>query len=38
MKRSGAKQEGESASQLISRRIAELDDWRGETLGKKHAH
>ena len=32
MKRSGAKQEGESASQLISQRIAELGDWRGETL------
>ena len=34
MKRSATKQEGESASQLISRRIAELDDWRGETLGR----
>ena len=32
MKHSGAKQEGESASQLISKRIAELGDWRGETL------
>jgi hypothetical protein len=37
MKRSGTKQEGESASQLISKRIAELDDWRGETLGKIRA-
>jgi hypothetical protein len=37
MKRSEAKQEGESASQLISKRIAELDDWRGETLGKIRA-
>jgi hypothetical protein len=36
-KRSGAKQEGESASQLISKRIAELDDWRGETLGRIRA-
>ena len=34
MKRSGARQEGGSASQLISKRIAELADWRGETLGK----
>ncbi len=34
MKRSATKQEGESASQLISKRIAELDDWRGETLGR----
>jgi hypothetical protein len=33
MKRSGAKNEGESASQRISERIAELGDWRGETLG-----
>ena len=31
MKESGAGQ-GESASELISRRIAELGDWRGETL------
>src|SRR5215471_5865186 len=37
MKRSGAKQEGESASQLISKRIAELRDWRGETLGRIRA-
>jgi hypothetical protein len=34
MKRSGAKQEGESASARISQRIAELDDWRGEMLGR----
>ena len=25
---------GQSASELITRRIAELDDWRGKTLGK----
>src|SRR3989449_2873760 len=31
MKRSGASQ-GQSASELISKRIAELGDWRGETL------
>jgi len=37
MKRSGARQEGQSASQLISKRIAELDDWRGETLGRIRA-
>ena len=41
MKKSNAS-EGESASKLISKRIAELDDWRGETLGRmrkliKHA-
>jgi hypothetical protein len=29
--------EGESASQLISQRIAELGDWRGETLGRIRA-
>jgi hypothetical protein len=33
MKKSGASQ-GESASELISQRIAELGDWRGETLGR----
>jgi len=33
MKKSSASQ-GESASELISRRIAELGDWRGETLGR----
>jgi hypothetical protein len=33
MKKSGADQ-GQSASELISTRIAELGDWRGETLGR----
>jgi hypothetical protein len=33
MKKSGASQ-GESASELISKRIAELGDWRGETLAR----
>src|SRR5438874_3669165 len=33
MKTSGASQ-GKSASELISNRIAELGDWRGETLGR----
>jgi len=33
MKKSGASQ-GESASELISQRIAELGDWRGETLAR----
>ena len=37
MKHFGAGQEGESASQLISKRIAELGDWRGETLGRIRA-
>ena len=37
MKRSGARQEGESASKLISKKIAELGDWRGETLGRIRA-
>jgi hypothetical protein len=32
MKKTGTSQ-GESASELISRRIAELGDWRGATLG-----
>src|SRR5438067_13120303 len=32
MKKSGAGQ-GQPASELISQRIAELGDWRGETLG-----
>ena len=32
MKKSGAN-EGPSASELISKKIAELGDWRGETLG-----
>jgi hypothetical protein len=33
MKKSGAS-EGESAAERISQRIAELGDWRGETLGR----
>ncbi len=33
MKKSGANQ-GQSASQLISQRIAELGDWRGATLSR----
>jgi hypothetical protein len=33
MKQSGSSQ-GESASEQISKRIAELGDWRGETLGR----
>ena len=33
MKKSGASQ-GHSASELISKRIAELGDWRGKTLGR----
>src|SRR5467141_4938037 len=33
MKKSGASQ-GQSASELISHRIAELGDWRGETLSR----
>jgi hypothetical protein len=33
MKTSKASQ-GQSASELISKRIAELGDWRGETLGR----
>ena len=33
MKKSGVSQ-GQSASELISKRIAELGDWRGETLGR----
>jgi hypothetical protein len=37
MKRSGKRQEGESASELISKRIAELGDWRGKTLGRIRA-
>src|SRR6186997_1287055 len=36
MKKSSASQ-GESASELISKRIAELGDWRGETLGRMRA-
>ena len=33
MNKSGAGQ-GQSAAELISKRIAELGDWRGETLGR----
>ena len=33
MKKSGASQ-GQLASELISKRIAELEDWRGETLSR----
>jgi hypothetical protein len=33
MRKSGASQ-GQSASKLISERIADLGDWRGQTLGK----
>ena len=33
MKKSGASQ-GQSASELISKRIAELVDWRGKTLSR----
>src|SRR5438874_7930996 len=33
MKKSGASQ-GQSASEVISKRIAGLGDWRGETLGR----
>jgi hypothetical protein len=33
MKKSGAS-EGESAGELISKRIAELGDWRGKTLSR----
>ena len=33
MKRAGST-EGQSASELIDRRIAELGDWRGETLSR----
>jgi hypothetical protein len=33
MKKSGASQ-GQSASELISKRITELGDWRGKTLGR----
>ena len=33
MKKSGTSQ-GQSASELISKRIAELEDWRGETLSR----
>jgi hypothetical protein len=34
MKKKSDSSEGQSASELISKRIAELGDWRGETLGR----
>ena len=34
MKRAGAAQEGKPASDLIDKRIADLGDWRGETLAR----
>ena|SRR2546425_6672507 len=37
MKKSGASQ-GQSAAELISKRIAELEDWRGETLSRMRKH
>jgi hypothetical protein len=37
MKKTAAKPAAESPSQLISQRIAELDDWRGEMLGRIRA-
>src|SRR5271165_5505044 len=37
MKKSGASQ-GQPASERISKRIAELGDWRGETLGRMRKH
>jgi hypothetical protein len=37
MKRGGAKTQGASASERISERIIELDDWRGEMLGRIRA-
>ena len=35
--KNGGSQEGIAASQLIDARIAELDDWRGEMLGRLRA-
>ena len=37
MKRSAASPEGESPSDLISQKIADLGDWRGTTLGRIRA-
>jgi hypothetical protein len=34
MKKSGAKEDHQAASELISKRIAELGDWRGKTLSR----
>jgi hypothetical protein len=36
-KRGGTKPAGDSASERISERIAELDDWRGDMLGRVRA-
>ena len=36
-KRTPAGISGDAASKLISQRITELDDWRGETLGRMRA-
>jgi hypothetical protein len=36
-KRGGIKPAGDSASERISERIAELDDWRGDMLGRVRA-
>jgi hypothetical protein len=35
MKKSGST-ESQSASELIDKRVAELGDWRGETLSRMH--
>ena len=37
MKKSAAASPGQSASEIISKRIGELGDWRGETLGRMRA-
>src|SRR5258708_40062534 len=37
MKKSSESSQGESASDLISRRIADLGDWRGKTLSRMRA-
>jgi hypothetical protein len=37
MKRSAARLEGESASDLITKRIIDLGDWRGDTLARIRA-
>ena len=34
MKKKSGASEGQSASELISKRIADLEDWRGETLSR----
>lgn len=38
MKRTPSPKESESASDLIDRRIADLDDWRGDTLARLRAN